>query len=203
MNHPNIKISNKEEREYTWNTSEPPNLGTEWVPGTYQFWPTEYSWWHGFILPEDETRLWWLFTFDIRENLVKKYFNPLKPDSARIVYEILPLQYADPDVEPMPKKMEVEIRDKDSVLVYGPRNLTYQEKKSMVLFWNGRDNGGNLVDMERSPFVVVLDLQYGEIGKYRMASRIRRKRNCLYGISLNMLKKVRETFMQDLLFILI
>uniref|UniRef100_A0A7C4TCK7 Uncharacterized protein n=1 Tax=candidate division WOR-3 bacterium TaxID=2052148 RepID=A0A7C4TCK7_UNCW3 len=27
--------------------------------------------------------------------LVKKYFNPLKPDSARIVYELLPLQYAD------------------------------------------------------------------------------------------------------------
>ena len=62
------------------------------------------------ITSENETRLWWLFVFNIRENLVKKYFNPLKPDSARIVYEILPLQYADPDVEPMPKKMEIEKR---------------------------------------------------------------------------------------------
>jgi len=36
-----------------------------------------------------------VFTFAINEAYVIKYFNPLKPDSARIVYELLPLQYAD------------------------------------------------------------------------------------------------------------
>ena len=117
------------------------------------------------ITSENETRLWWLFVFNIRENLVKKYFNPLKPDSARIVYEILPLQYADPDVEPMPKKMEVEIRDKDSVLVYGPRNLTYQEKKSMVLFWNGKDNTGKYTKPEKSPYLVTTILTYEQTGR--------------------------------------
>jgi len=91
---------------------------------------------------------------------VKKYFNPLKPDSARIVYEILPLQYADPDVAPSPINMQVEIRDKDSVLVYGPRPLTYQEQKSMVLYWDGRDNGGDTVNFEDGPFKAWLKLQY-------------------------------------------
>jgi len=62
-----------------------------------------------------------IFDFYIRENLVKKYFNPLKPDSARIVYELLPLQYADPDVQPNPIDFKIEIRDKDENLVYGPK----------------------------------------------------------------------------------
>ena len=108
---------------------------------------------------------------------MKKYFNPLKPDSARIVYEILPLQYADPDVAPSPLNMQVEIRDKDSVLVCVPRDLTYQEQKSMVLFWNGRDNEGDTVSFENGPFTVKLNLRYREgrqaSQKHMVPSRLR------------------------------
>ena len=54
-----------------------------------------------------------IFTFRLKEQLVKKYFTPLKPDSARIVYELSPRRYADPDSVPNPIRMEVEIRDCD------------------------------------------------------------------------------------------
>jgi len=94
---------------------------------------------------------------------MKKYFNPLKPDSARIVYQILPPEYADPEVAPSPIKMEVEIRDKDSVLVYGPRELTTQEQKYQLLWWDGKDNSGEVVDMEKGPFSVHLNLRYRDI----------------------------------------
>ena len=147
-----------------WNTSEPPNLGGEWIPTSYQFWPAEYNWLYGFIWPENETRIWWLFIFNIRENLVKKYFNPLKPDSARIVYEILPLQYADPDVLPNPKAFSVEITDKDGTPVRS-WNLTPQEQKSQVLFWDGRDNQGELANPTGSPFEVALKLTYQSSGR--------------------------------------
>jgi hypothetical protein len=70
--------------------------------------------------------------------------------------------------------MQMEVRDKDSTLVYGPRALSYQDQKSQVLWWNGKDNGGQVVDMERGPFVTVLDLQYGESGKGRAEQHVRR-----------------------------
>jgi hypothetical protein len=142
-----------------WNTSEPPNMGGQWKPAAYQFWPVEYHCDRGFYYEYDETRIWWLFTFEILENFVKKYFNPLKPDSARVVYQILPMQYGDPDTVPNPLKMEVEIRDKDSVLV---RNweLTTQEQKDQVVFWDGKDNGGQVVDFEEGSFSSSNKLQY-------------------------------------------
>ena len=147
-----------------WNTSEPPNMGGEWEPSAYQFWPVEYSQARGFYYEENETRIWWLFTFEILENLVKKYFNPLKPDSARVVYQILPMQYGDPDTLPNPIKMEVEIRDKDSVLV---RNweLTTQEQKDQVLFWDGRDNAGEYTDPDSSPYLTSIILTYRQGGR--------------------------------------
>ena len=102
----------------------------------------------------------WVFTFDIKENLVTKYFNPLKPDSARVKFEIKPDGYVDPDSLPSPISMQVEIRDKDSILVYGPRPLTYDEIKNQVLYWDGKDNGGQVVDFERGPFEAILTLRY-------------------------------------------
>jgi hypothetical protein len=96
---------------------------------------------------------------------VKKYFNPLKPDSARVVYELLPMQYADPDVAPNPIAMQMEVRDKDSVLVYGPRALSYQDQKSQVLWWNGKDNQGDTVNFESGPFIVHLKLRYSQVAR--------------------------------------
>lgn len=107
------------------------------------------------------------------ENHVKKYFNPLKPDSARVVYQILPMQYGDPDTVPNPVKMEVEIKDKDSVLVYGPRDLDSLEMKNQVLFWDGKDNGGSLVDLDQYPFKAELILTYRE-AKGRQLWNVRR-----------------------------
>jgi len=89
----------------------------------------------------------WVFTFEIKENLVTRYFNPLKPDSARVVYQILPQEYADPDVSPSPVTMEIEILDKDSILIYGPRYLTDDEMKNQTLYWDGKDNLGDTVDV--------------------------------------------------------
>jgi|GEM_PF-1878450 len=157
-----------------WNTSEPPNMGGEWEPSAYQFWPVEYSKARGFYYEENESRIWWLFTFEILENLVKKYFNPLKPDSARVVYQILPMQYGDPDTIPNPIKMEVEIRDKDSMLVYGPRELSIQEQKDQVLFWDGRDNTGEYTDPDSSPYLATIKLTYREAGDGRQEWVIRR-----------------------------
>jgi len=146
--------------ELVWNTSEPPNLGGEWTPNAYQMWIEEYDYTRGWIYEEDETRIWWLFTLKIRENLVKKYFNPLKPDSARVVYELLPMQYADPDVAPNPIAMQVEVRDCDSNVVYGPTELSYSNQKSQVCWWNGKDNAGKYTDPEKSPYLVSLILTY-------------------------------------------
>lgn len=120
----------------------------------------EYSKERGFYYEENETRIWWLFTFEILENLVKKYSNPLNPDSARVVYELQPFAYADPDSSPNPIGFGVEIRDKDSVLVYGPRNLTTDEQRTRVLYWDGRDNAGDTVSFESGPFRAWLKLQY-------------------------------------------
>jgi hypothetical protein len=74
------------------------------------------------------------------------------------------MQYADPDVAPNPIAMQMEVRDKDSVLVYGPEALTYQEQKSQVFWWNGKDNCGNLVNMENGPFMATIGLQYQSAG---------------------------------------
>ncbi len=95
---------------------------------------------------------------------MKKYFNPLKPDSARIVYALVPQRYANPDSSPNPIGFQVEIKDKDGNLVYGPRDLTYQEQKSQTLWWDGRDNLGQIVDMERGSFEAKLTVYYKETG---------------------------------------
>uniref|UniRef100_A0A7C6AEY9 Uncharacterized protein n=1 Tax=candidate division WOR-3 bacterium TaxID=2052148 RepID=A0A7C6AEY9_UNCW3 len=50
--------------------------------------------------------------------LVKKYFNPLKPDSARITFAVIPQEYADPETPLNPISLQVEIRDCDSNIVY-------------------------------------------------------------------------------------
>ncbi|MCK4422261.1 hypothetical protein KAW48_10730, partial [candidate division WOR-3 bacterium] len=106
----------------------------------------------------------WVFDFEIRENLVDKYFNPLKPDSGRVAYRLLPSEYADPDVSPSPINLKVEIRDKDDLLVYGPRGLTLEEQRRQVLYWGGRDNGGEVVDMEKYPYKADLILTYRTTG---------------------------------------
>jgi subtilisin family serine protease len=149
-----------------WNTSEPPNMGGAWEPSAYQFWPVEYSKERGFYYEENESRIWWLFTFEILENLVKKYFNPLKPDSARVVYQIHPMQYGDPDTVPNPIKMEVEIRDKDSVLVRDWQ-LSTQEQKDQVVFWDGKDNQGDTVSVKNNPFETKVILTYRNMRKMR------------------------------------
>jgi len=56
--------------------------------------------------------------------------------------------------------MEVEIRDKDSVLVYGPRELSFQEQKYQLLWWDGKDNGGEYTDPEKSPYLASVKLTY-------------------------------------------
>ncbi len=105
----------------------------------------------------------WVFDFEIRENLVDKYFNPLKPDSGRVAYRLLPEDYADPDISPSPINLKVEIRDKDDLLVYGPRELTIEEQRNQLLYWDGMGNGGDTLDPERGPFEGELKLRYGEV----------------------------------------
>ncbi|MCK4420345.1 hypothetical protein KAW48_01005, partial [candidate division WOR-3 bacterium] len=105
----------------------------------------------------------WVVEFTLRENLVDRYFNPLKPDSGRVAYRLLPSEYADPDVSPSPISMKVEIRDKDSVLVYGARELSDEEKRNQVLYWNGMGNGGDTLNPERGPFEGELKLRYREV----------------------------------------
>ena len=107
---------------------------------------------------------------------MKKYFNPLKPDSARIVYEILPLQYADPDIEPNPLKMEVEIRDCDSNVV---RNdvISETEQRNQVYWWDGKDNSGRYTDPEKSPYLVDIKLNYREAKGGRQLGFINRSTN--------------------------
>jgi hypothetical protein len=43
------------------------------------------------------------------------------------------------------------------------------------VFWDGKDNYGQVVDFEEGPFVAILNLQYAEIGKDRMAPWIKKK----------------------------
>ncbi|MGB3477757.1 MAG: S8 family peptidase [bacterium] len=163
---------------YIWNTSEPPNLGAEWVPGLYQIWPVEYAWDRGFYYEESESRIYCLFTFEILEDFVKKYFNPLKPDSARVVYQIWPDLYADPKIEPSPKKMEVEIKDSLGTTVYGPRELDSLEMKDQVLFWNGKDNGGDTVSVTNNPYQVQIGLEYHNSNKcFRQTEVLRNNLN--------------------------
>jgi len=45
------------------------------------------------------------------------------------------------------------------------KELTYDEQKYQLLWWDGKDNGGEVVDMERGPFSAVVSLQYTETGK--------------------------------------
>ena len=125
----------------------------DYAPGMHTF---KAEGWGGRAPVYDSVSLC-VFDFYIREHLVKKYFNPLKPDSARIVYEIWPDFYTDPAIEPSPIKMEVEIRDKDSVLVYGPRELTTQEQKYQLLWWDGKDNSGEVVSTDLSPYTAKLN----------------------------------------------
>ncbi|HEC79527.1 MAG TPA: hypothetical protein ENI34_10395 [candidate division WOR-3 bacterium] len=132
----------------------------DYAPGMHTF---KAEGWGGRAPVYDSVSLC-VFDFYIREHLVKKYFNPLKPDSARVVYQILPPEYADPEVAPSPIKMEVEIRDKDSVLVYGPRELTTQEQKYQLLWWDGKDNGGEVVAFDEGPYNCKLTVYYRETG---------------------------------------
>ncbi len=115
-----------------------------------------------------------IFDFYIRENLVKKYFNPLKPDSARIVYALVPQRYANPDSSPNPIGFQVEIKDKDGNLVYGPRNLTPDEQRAQALYWDGRDNGGQVVDLAQYPFTAELTLYYRETKGRQLWQPVRR-----------------------------
>ena len=159
--------------DYVINTSVPSKLGYRYEPDVYTFKPVELDTNWNFVQPADEMRHYWIFDLKIKENLVTKYFNPLKPDSARIVFTLQPADYANPDSLPNPISFNVEIRDKDSTLVYGPRPLTNWEQKNQVLYWDGKDNGGVLVDFEQGPFVVTLDLQYAG-GKEWEAQHIRK-----------------------------
>ncbi len=102
----------------------------------------------------------WVFTFAINEPYVKKYFNPLKPDSARITFAVIPQEYADPEVPPNPIAMQAEIRDCDSNLVYGPVELSDIAKKTQVFWWDSKDNSGRYTDPEKSPYLVSLILTY-------------------------------------------
>jgi subtilisin family serine protease len=106
----------------------------------------------------------WVFTFNIDEAHVKKYFNPLKPDSARITYKVLPDEYANPYTEPRPISIKVEIKDNTGFTVYGERELANQEKERQVLFWDGRDNQGDTVNLEQGPFEAELSVYYRETG---------------------------------------
>ncbi len=60
-----------------------------------------------------DSRPIWVIEFEIDEENVTKYFNPYKPDSARIKYSLEPDDYANPDISPKPISMKVEIKDKD------------------------------------------------------------------------------------------
>ncbi|MEO0294342.1 MAG: hypothetical protein ABIN61_09015 [candidate division WOR-3 bacterium] len=104
----------------------------------------------------------WVISFEIDEENVTKYFNPYKPDSARIKYRLEPPDYANPDISPKPIRMKVEIKDKDGNLVYGPRDLTVEEQRNQLLWWKGIDNKGDTVKVEKGPFKVELTLKYKE-----------------------------------------
>ncbi|MCK4529263.1 hypothetical protein KAW18_18015, partial [candidate division WOR-3 bacterium] len=52
---------------------------------------------------------------------------------------------------------------KDDLLVYGPRELTVEEKRNQVLYWDGMGNEGDTLDPERSPFEGELKLRYREV----------------------------------------
>jgi hypothetical protein len=56
--------------------------------------------------------------------------------------------------------MKVEIRDKDSVLVYGPRDLTKEEQYRQMLWWDGTNNAGDTLGMEGNPYNVNITGQY-------------------------------------------
>uniref|UniRef100_A0A7C6EH25 Uncharacterized protein n=1 Tax=candidate division WOR-3 bacterium TaxID=2052148 RepID=A0A7C6EH25_UNCW3 len=97
---------------------------------------------------------------------MKKYFNPLKPDSARITFAVIPQEYADPEIPPNPISMNVEIRDCDSNIVYGPAELPDIARKNQVYWWNGKDNSDRYTDPEKSPYLVSFILfTYRQIGK--------------------------------------
>jgi len=109
-----------------------------------------------------DTRPIWVIEFKIDEDNVTKYFNPYKPDSARIKYKLEPPNYANPDSFPNPLSMQVEIRDKDSVLVYGPRDLTVDEQRHQLLWWDGTNNDEDTLDMEGNPYNVNITGKYKE-----------------------------------------
>jgi len=103
-----------------------------------------------------------IFDFEIDEDNVTKYFNPYKPDSAKIKYTLLPIDYADPDISPSPLKMEVEIKDKDENVVNELRDLTKDEQYRQMLWWDGIDNNGDTIEVDKNPFTVEVSLRYKE-----------------------------------------
>ncbi|MCK4422078.1 polysaccharide deacetylase family protein, partial [candidate division WOR-3 bacterium] len=49
------------------------------------------------------------------------------------------------------------------VLVYGARELSDEEQRNQVLYWDGMGNGGDTLDPERGPFEGELKLRYREV----------------------------------------
>jgi len=109
-----------------------------------------------------DTRPIWVIEFKIDEDNVTKYFNPYKPDSARIKYSLKPDDYADPDVDPKPISMEVEIKDKDEVVINELRDLTKNEQRDKIIWWKGIDDNGDTLDYEGNPYNVNIKLKYKE-----------------------------------------
>ena len=120
---------------------------------------TVYALGYNDIGPVADTINIWVFTFNIDEFNTEKYFNPLKPDSARVVYQIRPSGYGNPDSLPSPINMEVEIRDCDSVVVY-TGELPYEVQKHQVYWWDGKDNDGEYTDPKKSPYLATITLTY-------------------------------------------
>ena len=100
----------------------------------------------------------WVFTFDIDEMYTTKFFDPYLQE-ALIVYNIIPLPYANPFLSPLPLSLEFKVTNKNGQIIYN-RPITRDEQFQQFFYWDGTDNNGKYLDAEFSPYRGNLILTY-------------------------------------------